>query len=179
MQVGATRVPLTEGSMFGGPNIAGATAWTARFFSESPDGSINGAWDSNSVSLFAGQVQTRSTGGTALLLPMQLSGSSTREIIKRRTPSDPQVVRDSRYHSKAQIRILIDDENPGTLTTREYQLVRDNYCRDLILFLCLTQTKQPEAAGPCGECPTLEVQPTPTLLVLVSFRITAALLPRR
>jgi len=114
VQVGATRVPLTEGSMFGGPNIVGATAGQRGFFPNAPDGSINGNWDSNSISLFAGQVQTRSTGGTALLLPMQLTGNSTREIIKRRTPSDPQVVRDSRYHSKAQIRILIDDENPGT-----------------------------------------------------------------
>ena len=113
VQVGAVRVPLTEGSMFGGPNIVGATAGQRGFFPDAPNGTINGAWDSNSISLFAGQVQTRSTGGTALLLPMQLTGNSTREIIKRRTPSDPQVVRDSRYHSKAQIRILIDDENPG------------------------------------------------------------------
>ena len=51
---------------------------------------------------------------------MQLTGNSTREIIKRRTPSDPQVVRDSRYHSKAQIRILIDDENPRPQTRREF-----------------------------------------------------------
>jgi type II secretory pathway pseudopilin PulG len=113
VQVGAARVPLTEGSMFGGPNIVGATAGQRGFFPDAPDGTINSSWDSNSVSLFAGQVQTRSTGGTALLLPMQLSGNSTREIIKRRTPADPQVVRDSRYHSKAQIRILIDDENPA------------------------------------------------------------------
>jgi hypothetical protein len=82
---------------------------------------VNSAWDTTSIgpasvgvaNQFAGQVQTRTTGGTALVLPMQLTGSSTREIIKRRTPSDPQVVRDSRYHSKAQIRILIDDENPA------------------------------------------------------------------
>jgi hypothetical protein len=113
VQVSAVRVPLTAGSMFGGPNIVGATAGQRGYFTDAPDGSINGNWDSTSVSLFAGQVQTRSTGGTALLLPMQLSGNSTREIIKRRTPADTQVVRDSRYHSKSQIRILIDDENPA------------------------------------------------------------------
>ena len=125
VQVGAVRVPLTMGSMFGGPNIVGATAGQRGFFPGSPDGTINGAWDSTSVgpasvgvaNQFGGQVQTRTTGGTALVLPMQLSGSSTREIIKRRTPSDPQVVRDSRYHSKAQIRILIDDENPAAADT--------------------------------------------------------------
>lgn len=121
MQVGAVRVPLTMGSMFGGPNIVSATAGQRGFFPGSPDGTINSNWDSTSVgpatagvsNQFGGQLQTRTTGGTALLLPMQLNGTSTREIIKRRTPADPQVVRDSRYHSKAQIRILIDDENPG------------------------------------------------------------------
>lgn len=113
VQVGPVRVPLTQGSMFGGPNIVGATAGQRGYFPDAPDGSINGNWDSNSVSLFAGQVQTRSTGGAPLLLPMQLSGNSTREIIKRRTPADTQVVRDSRYHSKSQIRILIDDQTPA------------------------------------------------------------------
>lgn len=119
VQVGAVKVPLTMGSMFGGPNIVGTTSGERGFFPGSPNGNINGSWDSTSIgpatagvaNQFGGQVQTRTTGGTALVLPMQLTGTSTREIIKRRTPSDPQVVRDSRYHSKAQIRILIDDEN--------------------------------------------------------------------
>ena len=125
VQVGAVRVPMTMGSMFSGPNIVGATAGQRGYFPGSPDGSVNSAWDSTSVgpastgvsNQFGGQVQTRTTGGTALVLPLQLTGNSTREIIKRRTPSDPQVVRDSRYHSKAQIRILIDDENPATADT--------------------------------------------------------------
>lgn len=121
MQVGAVRVPLTMGSMFGGPNIVGATLGQRGYFPGSPDGSINSPWDSTSIgpasvgvaNQFGGQLQTRTTGGTTLLLPMQLNGTSTREIIKRRTPADPQVVRESRYHSKSQIRILIDDENPA------------------------------------------------------------------
>ncbi len=120
VQVGGVRVPLTMGSMYLGPNIVGATTGQRGYFPGSPDGSINSSWDSTSVApatgaanQFAGQVQTRTTGGTALMLPMQLTGSSTREMIKRRTPSDPQVVRDSRYHSKSQIRILIDDETPA------------------------------------------------------------------
>ena len=125
VQVGSVRVPMTMGSMFSGPNIVGATAGQRGYFPGSPDGSVNSAWDSTSVgpastgvsNQFGGQVQTRTTGGTALVLPMQLTGNSTRELIKRRTPSDPQVVRDSRYHSKAQIRILIDDENPATADT--------------------------------------------------------------
>jgi hypothetical protein len=114
VQVGAVRVPLLAGSMFAGPNIVGATSGQRGFFPGSPDGFVNAAWDANSVTQFGGQVQTRTTGGTELLLPMQLGGSSTNEIIKRRTPADPQVVRDSRYHSKSQIRILIDEQNPAS-----------------------------------------------------------------
>lgn len=121
-QVGAVRVPLTMGSMVGGPNIVGSTTGNRGYFPDSADGIINSTWDTASIApatagvnnQFGGQLQTRSTGATALVLPMQLTGNSTREIIKRRTPSDPQVVRDSRYHSKAQIRILIDDENPAS-----------------------------------------------------------------
>jgi hypothetical protein len=119
MMVGAVRVPLTMGSMFNGPNIVGSAAGQRGFFPTSANGTINPAWDATSIgpatagvpNQFGGQLQTRSTGGAPLLLPLQLNGNATWEIIKRRTPADPQVVRDSRYHSKAQIRILIDDEN--------------------------------------------------------------------
>ncbi len=122
MRVGTIRVPLTMGSMYAGPNIVGATAGQRGFFPGAPDGTINSSWDSASVApatagvnnQFGGQLQTRSTGASQLLLPLQLNGNSIWELIKRRTPADPQVVRDSRYHSKAQIRVLIDDENPVT-----------------------------------------------------------------
>ena len=122
MRVGTVRVPLTMGSMFNGPNIVGSIAGQRGFFPGAPNGNINSAWDSTSVApasagvnnQFGGQLQTRSTGASPLLLPLQLNGNSIWELIKRRTPADPQVVRDSRYHSKAQIRILIDDENQVT-----------------------------------------------------------------
>jgi hypothetical protein len=126
VQVGTVRVPLTMGSMVGGPNLVGSAPGQQGYFPGSANGVINPLWDTISKvgpadatvpNQFAGQVQTRSTGATALVLPMQLTGNSTREIIKRRTPSDPQVVRDSRYHSKSQIRILIDDENPAAPDT--------------------------------------------------------------
>ncbi len=115
-------MPLTMGSMFSGPNIVGSTPGQRGYFPTSPDGTINAAWDSTSVApattgvpnQFGGQLQTRSTGAAPLLLPLQLNGNATWEVIKRRTPADPQVVRDSRYHSKAQIRILIDDEAPAS-----------------------------------------------------------------
>jgi hypothetical protein len=121
MRVNGTPVPLTVGSMFGGPNIVGSNPGQRGYFPGSPDGSINSTWDSTSVSpatgvpnQFGGQLQTRTTGGQPLLLPLQLKGSPTWEIIKRQMPGDVPEVAESRYHSKAQIRILIDDENPGT-----------------------------------------------------------------
>src|SRR6185295_4732084 len=74
-------------------------------------------WDTTSVAAasgipnrFGGQVLTRSTGGVPLLLPMQLEGNLTREIIKRMLPSDTSILREARYQTKAQVRILIDDE---------------------------------------------------------------------
>ncbi|MEK6278800.1 MAG: hypothetical protein AABN95_00440 [Acidobacteriota bacterium] len=121
MQVGGFRVPLTMGSMFNGPNIVGSNPGDRGYFPGSFDGTINNPWDATSIApatgvanQFGGQLQTRTTGAVPLRLPLQLSGNSTFEIIKRRMPADPQVVRDSRYHSKAQIRILIDDETPAT-----------------------------------------------------------------
>jgi len=116
VQVGSTTVPLTIGSVVNGPNL-GSSQGNRGYFPDSPSGTINASWDSTSVSAasglankFGGQVLTRSTGGVPLLLPMQLEGNMVREIIKRMLPSDTQVLRDSRYHQKAQIRILIDDE---------------------------------------------------------------------
>lgn len=122
LQVGTIRVPLTMGSMYGGPNILGSTTGQRGYFPTSPNGLINSSWDSTSVApatsgvanQFGGQLQTRTTGGAPLLLPLQLNGNPTRDIIKRMLPGDAQVVSDSRYHWKAQIRILIDDESPAT-----------------------------------------------------------------
>ncbi|MDQ6651940.1 MAG: pilus assembly PilX N-terminal domain-containing protein, partial [Acidobacteriota bacterium] len=110
---GPVNAAITQGSMFGGPNIAG-----------SPAGTVNGNWKTNSVQAangtanqFGGQLLTASTGAALLKLPMQLDGNPTREIIKRRLPTDSlpapasaSALADSRYHSKAEIRILIDNE---------------------------------------------------------------------
>jgi hypothetical protein len=118
MQVGAINSPITTGSVIGGPNFPAATSGLRGFFPGSPDGSPNTNWESTSVAAaqvgvanqFGGQLQTRTTGAVPLLLPLQLGGSPTREIIKRRMPGDSQVLSQSRYHNKAQIRILLDDE---------------------------------------------------------------------
>jgi len=122
MKVGAINVAVTMGSMISGPNIPSATSGQRGFFPGSPNGTVSATWDSNSIAAaqtgvpnqFGGQLQTRSTGGLPLLLPLQLNGRPTRDILKRKMPGDTQVLSDSRYHTKAQIRILLDDENPST-----------------------------------------------------------------
>jgi hypothetical protein len=111
-------VPLTIGSVVAGPNVSGANPGARGYFPGSPNGTFDSTWNSKSVAAaqtgvanqFGGQVLTRSTGGAPLLLPMQLEGNMTREIIKRLLPSDTTILSGSRYHSKSQIRILIDDE---------------------------------------------------------------------
>lgn len=131
MQVGSINVPVTRGSMTGGPNLPAATASPAGqqgYFPGSPNGTINPSWKSTSVAAaitgtanqFGGQLLTRTTGAAQLKLPLQLDNNLTRELIKRRMPNDspdlPTVsaLGDSRYHSKAEIRILIDDETQAT-----------------------------------------------------------------
>lgn len=117
--VGGIEVSMTKGSVFDGPYLSGASAGGRGYFPGSPTGTINSTWNSTSTAAaqagvanqFGGQVQTRTTGISPLLLPMQLDGNATREIIKRRMPNDNQTLSESRYHSKAQIRILIDDES--------------------------------------------------------------------
>ncbi|MBC7929172.1 MAG: pilus assembly PilX N-terminal domain-containing protein [Rubrivivax sp.] len=118
MQVGTINVSLTKGSVNNGPNFTGATAGTRGYFPGSPDGTANTTWEGTSVAAaaastpnrFGGQLQTRTTGATALLLPLQLDGNPTREIIKRKLTTDSEVLGESRYHSKSEIRILLDDE---------------------------------------------------------------------
>src|SRR5438876_10226621 len=122
MTVGGINVPITMGSMVNGPNIPGTTAGQRGYFPGSPNGTINSTWDTTSVksatsgvaNQFGGQLITRSTGGASLRLPMELEGSPSRELIKRKMPNDTQTLSDSRFHSKAEIRILIDDESPST-----------------------------------------------------------------
>jgi Tfp pilus assembly protein PilX len=128
MTVGAVNVPITMGSMVNGPNIVGATSTQRGYWPGSPNGTINSTWNTKSVAAaqsgvanqFGGQLLTGSTGAAPLLLPMQLEGNLTREILKRRLPNDnpdpanPTILSNSRYHSKAQIRILLDDETNTT-----------------------------------------------------------------
>ncbi|MGH9944277.1 MAG: hypothetical protein ACRD9R_18175 [Pyrinomonadaceae bacterium] len=123
MKINNLFVPLTVGSVNTGPNFTGARSGQRGYFPSSPNGSANTSWETASTTAprsgdqnrFGGQLLTRTTGIAPLLLPLQLNGSSTREIIKRRMPNDSAILSQSRYHSKAQIRILIDDEQNTTL----------------------------------------------------------------
>jgi hypothetical protein len=122
MNVGGIDVPLTMGSMVNGPNVVGAIPGVRGYFPGSPDGTINSPWDTVSVAAatgtanqFGGQLLTRTTGGATLRLPLELGGFSARELIKRRMPNDTQTLSNDRFHSKSQIRILIDDENPAAV----------------------------------------------------------------
>ena len=123
VNVGNTQVQMTLGSVSGGPNLPAAQRIAGRgIFPLHPNGTANTNWESVSVAAatgannqFGGQVLTRTTGAKPLLLPLQLGGAPTRELIKRRLPNEDvanPVLSQSRYHSKAGIRILLDDENP-------------------------------------------------------------------
>ena len=100
LAIGAASVVL-------GPNVNGS-------YPTSPTGTINTNWKSTSVAGFGGQLLSSSTGIAPLLLPLQLDGNQTREIIKRQMPNDDVTLTESRYHTKAEIRILLDDESPST-----------------------------------------------------------------
>jgi hypothetical protein len=106
----------------GGPNLSGSTPTTRGYYPGSPNGIANPNWESLSVrspisgtpNRFGGQVLTNTTGAMQLKMPLELDGSSPAELIKRSLPSDSEILAASRYHSKSQVRILIDDESAGT-----------------------------------------------------------------
>lgn len=94
----------------------------------SPVGTPVGAWDTNSIlapnktgnpnngtpGRFNKQVLTASSSGLGiepLTLPLGLDEVKAVELIKRKLPNvDTDLISSARYHTKAQIRILIDDE---------------------------------------------------------------------
>ncbi|MER3427005.1 MAG: hypothetical protein C4334_02720 [Pyrinomonas sp.] len=117
-RIGSFTVPLTMGSVQMGPNLPGAQPGGRGYFPGSPDGTVNPNWETvstappdGSANKLGGQLLTRTTGAAPLRLPVELGGSPTREIIKRRLPTDNEILGPSRYHNKAVVRILVDDEN--------------------------------------------------------------------
>lgn len=115
-----TTVSMTQGSVTGGPNILTQPRTDGRGnFPDSPTGLDNTWWKTNSKTAFGGLLLTKSTGVLPLKLPLQLQeiNKQPMELIKRTMPDDAlagmDALNDSRYQNKAQIRILIDDENAG------------------------------------------------------------------
>ncbi len=115
----------------GGPNLVGGLLnlnlvenllGIRGFYPDSPSGIANPTWETESVkspvsgdlNRFGGQILTNTTGATQLKLPLELSGNSSAELIKRSLPSDDYWLSASRYHTKSKIRILIDDWNTGS-----------------------------------------------------------------
>lgn len=112
------------GGTVGGPSLTSNPSATRGYFPDSPTGVANGSWETESVkparsgaaNRFGGQVMTQTTGATSLKLPLELAGHNPAEIIKRALPSDDEILSTSRYHGKAKVRILLDDETAGSGT---------------------------------------------------------------
>ncbi|HQU83278.1 MAG TPA: hypothetical protein PKY59_09150 [Pyrinomonadaceae bacterium] len=112
---------MSLGGLVGGPFISGSVLGQRGFFPDSPLGVANPNWETESVkpiaagvpNRFGGQVFTGTTGATSLKLPLEIGGNNPAELIKRSMPYDAEILAESRYHSKAQVRILIDDWNAG------------------------------------------------------------------
>ncbi len=110
------------GGYVGGPNIPGSTPGTRGYYPGSPSGVPNTNWETNSIgsvlsgilNKFGGQVLTNTTSASELKMPIELSGNSPAELIKRSLPSDDELLSKSRYNTKAQVRILFDDYDAGS-----------------------------------------------------------------
>lgn len=113
---------MAGGGLVGGPNLSGGVPAIRGYFPDSPAGVPNNNWETESIrpaaaavpNRFGGQILTQTTGASMLRLPLELAGNSPAEIIKRSLPSDEEILSSSRYHAKAKIRILIDDEDAGS-----------------------------------------------------------------
>lgn len=128
VEVNGINVHSSLGSMvagagvFGGPRILGSSPGQRGFFPTSPLGLPNPLWETESVrparngvaNRFGGQIMTHTTGATELKLPVETDGNNAAELIKRALPSDGEILSSQRYHNKAQVRILIDDETAGS-----------------------------------------------------------------
>ncbi|MET0650315.1 MAG: hypothetical protein ABW208_27220 [Pyrinomonadaceae bacterium] len=111
---------MTVGSVTGGPNMTQPRADGRGNYPGSPTGTNNATWATTSVNPLNGVnnqfgvfLKTASTGARKLLLPLQIDGRAPAEIIKRSMSDDNTVMSQSRYHSKAEVRIIIDDEAAG------------------------------------------------------------------
>lgn len=112
---------MKKGSVTNGPYLTQPRTDGRGNYTDSPAGTDNTSWKTTSVkpldgtdNQFGTMLKTAATGGRQLLLPLQLDGQSPLQIIKRSMPDDNDIMEQSRYHNKAEIRITIDDEDAGS-----------------------------------------------------------------
>jgi hypothetical protein len=121
VQIGPGSMAATGGTS-GGPLITGALTTERGYFPGSPVGEPNPNWETRSIlpalggnsEQFGGQILTRTTGAAFLKMPLETEGNSAAEIVKRTLPADSDILKGSRYHNKAQIRILLDHRSAPT-----------------------------------------------------------------
>jgi hypothetical protein len=115
---------MTVGSVVNGPNLTQPRVDGRGSNPGSPPGTDNTTWSTSTNALdgsnnhFGELLKTSATGARKLLLPLQLDGRQPYEIIKRSMLDDNTIMSQSRYQSKATVRILIDDEKlPAGVTS--------------------------------------------------------------
>lgn len=100
---GAQKELIMSGTGQGGSVIGGSGR------PGTPSGSLNPNWVTYSPSFFGGNLINYSTGAKALTLPLQLSGNSPIELIKRGKTGDSSVLQQNRFFYKPVIRIFLSD----------------------------------------------------------------------
>jgi hypothetical protein len=106
-QPACRNLAITEGSSIGGPTST---------YSPTGTGAPNASWASLSLTTYAGQILSGTTGAKTLTLPFVQGNIGPIEIVRRPWPAEvpTSLVGESRLYNQAQIRVLLND-NPAEL----------------------------------------------------------------
>ena len=117
---------LTKGSVMsgsgtvGGPNFTASSIGFRGFFPARPTallirfGMQFGSSGKRQSESFRRTSYDEYDGRNDFKIPLELAGNSPAELIKRSLPSDSELLASSRFHTKSEIRILLDDETAGS-----------------------------------------------------------------
>ena len=102
-QPACRNLQITEGSSIGGPTPT---------YSPTGTGAVNPIWNTISLSTYAGNILSGTTGAKQLTLSFVQPGVGPIEIIRRPAPgeSPTSLVGESRLYNQAQIRVLLSDD---------------------------------------------------------------------
>lgn len=103
-QPACRNLQITEGSSIGGPTAT---------YSPGGTGAVNPMWNTVSLTTYAGNILSGTTGAKALTLPFVQQGvAGAIEIIRRPAPAESpsSLVGESRLYNQAQIRVLLSDD---------------------------------------------------------------------